>query len=281
MKKLMLLMSILIVTCFAFNGIVAFADEESVGEDSVVESVESVEESVEEVTEESVEESVVESVEETTILTKEEIKDIVDSALNEQQKNIVAKVADSIAQKFGLDGVWTYIVIGAIVASVLFLIFLFGKLISISRSNASMKEKLKATSALYDEMTSKYNETLDAVKKGDAEKTKTIVSEYVAPKIAEVSEQVTNDVVNKLKFDSETQAKLLGGMMTTTKQLSQLTDALRVLAIKSKNTELANALSEHITDADYARVCLENQKLKVALGETKVSEVLADEKKTD
>ena len=277
MKRLMFLMCILFSLVFVFSStmIVASAEEE-VNSSGVVGSNAVVEENTENNQVQSG--AVIEESTETKSLTAEELKEIVDKALNEQQKSYLDKISTAIANKFGVSNTLVYVVLSTLLIALFALIFLIGKIVAISKSKLTTGEKLKATQALLNEKINEYDEVVKALQNGNKDKLDELVQEHIAPEIATISDKVTEDVVARLKFDSQTQGKLLASTINNANKLAKIIEALKVLAVKSNNKELANALSDRVEDAEYERVILENQKLKVALGETKVNEVLADEK---
>ena len=277
MKRLMFLMCVLLAFVVAFSGtmIVANADEE-VNSSGVVGSGAIVEENTENNQVQSG--AVIEDSTETKTLTAEELKEIVDKALNEQQKSYLDKISTAIANKFGVSNTLVYVVLSTLLIALFALIFLIGKIVAISKSKLTTGEKLKATQALLNEKINEYDEVVKALQNGNKDKLDELVQEHIAPEIATISDKVTEDVVARLKFDSQTQGKLLASTINNANKLAKIIEALKVLAVKSNNKELANALSDRVEDAEYERVILENQKLKVALGETKVNEVLCDEK---
>ena len=275
MKRLMFLMCILFSLVFVFSStmIVASAEEE-VNSSGVVGSNAVVEENTD--TDVVQSGAVVETEQKT--LTAEELKEIVDKALNEQQKSYLDKISTAIANKFGVSNTLVYVVLSTLLIALFALIFLIGKIVAISKSKLTTGEKLKATQALLNEKINEYDEVVKALQNGNKDKLDELVQEHIAPEIATISDKVTEDVVARLKFDSQTQGKLLASTINNANKLAKIIEALKVLAVKSNNKELANALSDRVEDAEYERVILENQKLKVALGETKVNEVLSDEK---
>lgn len=277
MFKMCALLAFIFTLVYAFGDIVrVYADGEEIGSNAVIGSDAIVEENTE--NEQVSSGAVIEESSEAKSLTAEELKEIVDQALNEQQKSYLDKVSSAIANKFGVSNTLVYVVLSTLLIAMFALIFLIGKIVAISKSKLTTAEKLKATQALLDEKMNEYTEVVKALQNGNKDKLDELVQEHIAPEIATISDKVTDDVVAKLKFDSQTQGKLLASTINNANKLAKIIEALKVLAVKSNNKELANALSDRVEDAEYERVILENQKLKVALGETKVNEVLADEK---
>ena len=270
-------MCVLLAFVCAFSGTLIFANaDEEVNSSGVVGSNAVVEENTENDQVQSG--AVIEESSETKTLTAEELKEIVDKALNEQQKSYLDKISSAIANKFGVSNTLVYVVLSTLLIAFFALIFLIGKIVAISKSKLTTGEKLKATQALLNEKINEYDEVVKALQNGNKDKLDELVQEHIAPEIATISNKVTEDVVARLKFDSQTQGKLLASTINNANKLAKIIEALKVLAVKSNNKELANALSDRVEDAEYERVILENQKLKVALGETKVNEVLNDEK---
>ena len=80
-------------------------------------------------------------------------------------------------------------------------------------------------------------------------------------------------MVRKLKIDDKTLAELLGNEKTIVAQEKAIKEAL--LAIASNNRDLAvNILSKAPTVEQVSALSLENEKLKVALGEEAVAKIL-------
>lgn len=207
-------------------------------------------------------------------LTAEDVKEIINSVLNDQQKDQAEKTANIIADKLNLNATSVYItlVIGLIV--VFLIVFLVAKIIFISKSKAKTAEKLLAIQALLSDEQKKGADFYGALKALDKDGMTETFAEVVKPVISDITPEVIKGVADGLKLDGNVLAKLLGTTATTSEQVNIIIEALKVLALKANQTEMANVLTKSPTADAYAEVVMENEKLKTALGEEAVAKVV-------
>lgn len=207
-------------------------------------------------------------------LTAEDVKEIINSVLNDQQKDQAEKTANIIADKLNLNAtsVYIFLVVGLIV--VFLIVFLVAKIIFISKSKAKTAEKLLAIQAFLSDEQKKGENFFNALQALDKDAMKDTFGEVVKPVISDITPEVIKGVADGLKLDGNVLAKLLGTTATTSEQVNIIIEALKVLALKANQTEMANILTKSPTADAYAEVVMENEKLKTALGEEAVSKVV-------
>lgn len=207
-------------------------------------------------------------------LTAEDVKEIINSVLNDQQKDQAEKTANIIANKLNLNAtsVYIFLVVGLIV--IFLIVFLVAKIIFISKSKAKTAEKLLAIQAVLSDEQKKGENFFNALQALDKDAMKNTFGEVVKPVISDITPEVIKGVADGLKLDGNVLAKLLGTTATTSEQISVIIEALKVLALKSNQTEMANVLTKSPTADAYAEVVMENEKLKTALGEKAVKKVV-------
>ena len=209
-----------------------------------------------------------------TALTAEDIKEIINAVLNEQQKEQAEKTANIIADKFNLNAtsVYIFLILGLIV--VFIITFLTAKIIYISKSKAKTAEKLLAIQALLSDEQKKGADFYSALKALDKDGMTETFAEVVKPVIADITPEVIKGVEDGLQLDKAVLTKVLGTSATTSEQVNVIIEALKVLALKANQTEMANILTKSPTADAYAEVVMENEKLKAALGDDAVQKVI-------
>ena len=196
--------------------------------------------------------------EDETALTAEDIKEIINAVLNEQQKEQAEKTANIIADKFNLNAtsVYIFLILGLIV--VFIITFLTAKIIYISKSKAKTSEKLLAIQALLSDEQKKGADFYGALKALDKDGMTETFAEVVKPVIADITPEVIKGVEDGLKLDKSVLTKVLGTSATTSEQVNVIIEALKVLALKANQTEMANILTKSPTADAYAEVVMEN-----------------------
>lgn len=294
MKKIFALFIAVLVLTFSFAIVPTKANAEEVPETSSNEAVEtpvtpedsSVEEipteepsetptetPTEEPTEEPAPEVTEEPKDETITLTKEELTNIINSVLNEQQKELASNLAETIASKFNLDENIVYLVCAGLLAILLVIIVLVSKVVRSKGSLKAINSQLTAQQSAYAVLNQTKEDLTEVLKNLSVEDITKIVNTAYTSQATELIEKVSAQVVKKLKIDDKTLAELLGNEKTLVTQVKTLTEAL--LAIATNNRDLAvNILSKTPTIEEVNALALENEKLKVALGEDAVAKIL-------
>lgn len=205
--------------------------------------------------------------------TEEELINLINTALTEQQKEIVNGLAGKIAGAFGIDHNTVYLVIGSAFAITLLIIVLFAKIFKSKGSLKALNTQLKAQQSAYAVL----SEAKDDLTKTLSNLTATEIGEVIKKAYAENTEELINKVsdavIAKLKIDDNTLSELIGNEKLVVAQNTALKEAL--IAIALGNRDLAvKRLSEAPTEETVNALALENEKLKTALGEKAVAETL-------
>lgn len=273
MKKLkLLLIAILTTLCLSF-GVVAHAEESHLdGEiNASSEEITSVEDFTEsEITSEITSEETTEGVNEESsyTFTEEELKNFIDSVLDENQKSLISKISDFIGGKFGFNAEKIYIIIALGCALVLIFAVLFGKLISKNKKFNATNEQLKAVSAMLEEANidkSKYKQLAQA-----------LTSENLEQVIKTNNEELLANITSLLKVDSNTVSELLTAKTLERAEHERFRKALVLVLEKSGFITAANELATSPTIEEMKNKELENIKLRTALGEETVKKVLSE-----
>lgn len=205
--------------------------------------------------------------------TEEELINLINTALTEQQKEIVNGLAGKIASAFGIDHNTVYLVIGGALAITLLIIVLFAKIFKSKGSLKALNTQLKAQQSAYVVL----SEAKDDLTKALSNLTATEIGEVIKKAYSENTEELINKVsdavIAKLKIDDNTLSELIGAEKLVVAQNTALKEAL--IAIALGNRDLAvKRLSEAPTEETVNALALENEKLKTALGEKAVAETL-------
>ena len=201
---------------------------------------------------------------ETITITKDELKQLIDDALTENQKNIIKLISEKLSAWTGLDFTAIYLIIaGAAVVLIAIIVFIV--------KYVRTKTRLKATQSAYD------------LEKKIAERNSKILenlsNDGIFKLVLEAMKEGGDDLVVKLaqalKLDEQTISKLLTAMELAEEREQKIMLALKAIAKDAGKTEIVNALSEAPTKTAVENLTLENEKLKIALGDEKVREILA------
>lgn len=257
MKKtlLILLTAALVFFTAGFSAVSAHA-ESGEGEKAAQTETESVS------TSESASDSVDGS--ETITITKDELKQLIDDALTENQKNIIKLISEKLSAWTGLDFTAIYLIIaGAAVVLLAIIVFIV--------KYVRTKTRLKATQSAY---------ALEKkIAESNSEILKTLSNDGIFKLVLEAMKEGGDDLVVKLaqalKLDEQTISKLLTAMELAEEREQKIMLALKAIAKDAGKTEIVNALSEAPTKTAVETLTLENEKLKIALGDEKVREILA------
>lgn len=201
---------------------------------------------------------------ETITITKDELKQLIDDALTENQKNIIKLISEKLSAWTGLDFTAIYLIIaGAAVVLLAIIVFIV--------KYVRTKTRLKATQSAY---------ALEKkIAESNSEILKTLSNDGIFKLVLEAMKEGGDDLVVKLaqalKLDEQTISKLLTAMELAEEREQKIMLALKAIAKDAGKTEIVNALSEAPTKTAVENLTLENEKLKIALGDEKVREILA------
>lgn len=247
MKKVFIVLIVAaMLFCVSFGSISAFADEtegtpteteltENTGNDGAETGDVTEPETPGETGEEPAEEQTEEPTEEKS-LTKEEIKEIIDAALTESQKQQAEKISAHLAKKLNVDETIIYIIIVGAVLIIFTFVFLIGRIIAISRSKAKTSEKLQAMQALLSDKIEDGKKLQAAISSLDKDSIQTTFAEVMKPTAEQITPEIINGVVEKLKLDDTK----LDSLAET---ISIIQKALGIMAIKANQKEAALVLS--------------------------------------
>lgn len=255
-KTLLILLTAALVFFTAGFSVVSARAESGEGEKAAQTETESVS------TSESASDSVDGS--ETITITKDELKKLIDDALTENQKNIIKLISEKLSAWTGLDFTAIYLIIaGAAVVLLAIIVFIV--------KYVRTKTRLKATQSAY---------ALEKkIAESNSEILKTLSNDGIFKLVLEAMKEGGDDLVVKLaqalKLDEQTISKLLTAMELAEEREQKIMLALKAIAKDAGKTEIVNALSEAPTKTAVENLTLENEKLKIALGDEKVREILA------
>lgn len=211
--------------------------------------------------------------EETITITKEELTALINSALTEQQKQVVDGIAGKIAQVLGLDHNAVYLVLAGALVIILVIIVLVAKVYKGKGSLKTLDRQLKAQQSAYAVLSETKEDLTKILKNFDAEQIGALVKEAYTLQAVDIVNEVSEKVVSKLKLDESTIAELLGNEKILVEQVKLLSEAL--IAIASNNRDVAiKILSKAPTQETVNELSIENKKLKTALGEKAVKDTL-------
>ena len=258
MKKILLILltAALVFFTAGFSAVSARA-ESGEGEKAAQTETESVS------TSESASDSVTDG-SETITITKDELKQLIDDALTENQKNVIKLISEKLSAWTGLDFTAIYLIIaGAAIVLLAIIVFIV--------KYVRTKTRLKATQSAY---------ALEKkIAESNSEILKTLSNDGIFKLVLEAMKEGGDDLVVKLaqalKLDEQTISKLLTAMELAEEREQKIMLALKAIAKDAGKTEIVNALSEAPTKTAVENLSLENAKLKVALGDEKVREILA------
>lgn len=209
----------------------------------------------------------------TITITEEELTELINSALTEQQKQFVDSVAGKIALALGLDHNIVYLACAVALIIILVIIVLVANVFKGKGALKTLSTQLKAQQSAYAVL----SDTKEDLQKALQNLTAKDIANFVKVAYSEQADNIVKDVsckvVDKLKLDENTISELLGNEKVLVEQVKILSDAL--IAIASNNRDQAiNILSKAPTQDVVNTLALENEKLKSALGEKSVNEVL-------
>lgn len=209
----------------------------------------------------------------TITITEEELTKLINSALTEQQKQFVDSVAGKIALALGLDHNVVYLACAVALIIILVIIVLVANVFKGKGALKTLSTQLKAQQSAYAVL----SDTKEDLQKALQNLTAKDIANFVKVAYSEQADNIVKDVsckvVDKLKLDENTISEVLGNEKVLVEQVKILSDAL--IAIASNNRDQAiNILSKAPTQDVVNTLALENEKLKSALGEKSVNEVL-------
>ena len=207
-------------------------------------------------------------------LTKEELKDIIDAALNEQQKELVDNLAGKIAVALGIEYETVYIATGAIVLVVLIVIILLAYVFKGKGSLKELNTRLKAQQGAYAVLSESKDELAKILNSFSSEEIGALIQKNLKAETEKLTAEVSAEIIQKLKIDENTLSELLGNEKILVTQVKLLSEALIAIAANNRDAAIS-ILSKAPTTEAVNELTLENEKLKTALGEKAVAETLS------
>lgn len=284
MKKLLALLAIVIAitsvsffTAHAVNAEELYSSEESLkasdeGENLSVSSGSITEEEIP--TEDNIEATPPEETPNNITLTKEELKDIIDAALNEQQKELVNTLAGKIATSLGIEYETVYIATGAILLVIVIVIILLAYVFKGKGSLKELNTRLKAQQGAYAVLAESKDELANILKTFSSEEIGALIQKNLKAETEKLTAELSTEIINKLKIDENTLSELLGNEKILVTQVKLLSEALIAIAANNRDAAIS-ILSKAPTTEAVNELTLENEKLKTALGEKAVAETLS------
>ena len=213
----------------------------------------------------------------TFTLTEEELTEIINSALTEQQKEIVNSLSGKIASVLGIDHNTVYLILGGGLLIVLIIVVLLAYVFKGRGALKATKSRLEAQQNAYAVLSDTKEDLTNILKNFSAEKLGALIKSAYTEQAEDLIKTVSEGVVSKLKIDDNTLAEVLGNEKVLVEQVKKLSEAL--IAIASNNRDVAiKVLAEVPTQETVNAMALENAKLKTALGEKAVAETLGETK---
>lgn len=213
----------------------------------------------------------------TFTLTEEELTEIINSALTEQQKEIVNSLSGKIASVLGLDHNTVYLILGGGLLIVLVIVVLLAYVFKGRGALKATKSRLEAQQNAYAVLSDTKEDLTNILKNFSAEELGALIKSAYTEQAEDLIKTVSEGVVSKLKIDDNTLAEVLGNEKVLVEQVKKLSEAL--IAIASNNRDVAiKVLAEVPTQETVNAMALENAKLKTALGEKAVAETLGETK---
>ena len=209
----------------------------------------------------------------TFTLTQEELTEIINSALTEQQKEIVNSLSGKIASVLGIDHNTVYLICAGGLVIVLIIIVLLASVFKGRGTLKATKSRLEAQQSAYAVLSETKEDLTTILKNFSKEEIGELIKSAYTEQAEEIIKEVTNKIVDKLKIDDNTLSEVLGNEKVLVEQVKKLSEAL--IAIASNNRDVAiKVLAEVPTQETVNAMALENAKLKTALGEKAVAETL-------
>lgn len=209
----------------------------------------------------------------TFTLTQEELTEIINSALTEQQKEIVNSLSGKIASALGIDHNTVYLICAGGLVIVLIIIVLLASVFKGRGALKATKSRLEAQQSAYAVLSETKEDLTNILKNFSKEEIGALIKSNYTEQADEIIKEVTDKIVDKLKIDDNTISEVLGNEKVLVEQVKKLSEAL--IAIASNNRDVAiKVLAEVPTQETVNAMALENAKLKTALGEKAVAETL-------
>lgn len=279
MKKIKLLLVVAICSFLTLScGLMAHAEDTESGylESSTVETVEDstvggetanesgVLDESEEILDES--ETAVESG--SNGFNDEDYKNHLDNLLTENQKEVTDKVTEIITDKLNISNTVVYCIVGSIILVAVFLFTLVGKN---TVKNGKIK-KLEEQNKAVVEMAKKSDKDLANL----LEVYKSISTDGIEKTIAEKNKQLEDELLSKLKLDSDTITSLLVNGAKTIDYLEKFFEYFKTMAIKKGDTALINSLAETPDATRLKEQELLIAKIKAKLGDEAFDKLLEE-----
>lgn len=279
MKKIkyLLLVCILSVLTLSSFSISAFAEET----ESVVESV--IESTIEETESNAENDNVTEDFpenEETPkqdgntdkngeiTFTQEQLTELLNSVLNDNQKETANKITEIISSKFNLSTEKIYIIVACLILVGVLCFIVLGKYINKTGKVKALQEQVTALSAM-----ASASEQDNKILKQLLDKFST---DGIETTINTKLEKVKNDIVKELKLDSDTISQLLKGESIIEEQDRKIINALKIVLERAGQTSALNELCSAPEKSAYEKTIIENRKMRTVLGDEAVQKILAE-----
>lgn len=210
-------------------------------------------------------------------ITQEELAEIINTALNEQQKEIANGIADKIASVLGIDYNTVYLFVAGAFLIILIIIILLTKYLSGKGAIKSLKTQLQAQQGAYGVLAESKEELTAILQNMTAKEIGELINKAFNKNTEIIVNTVAQKVVEKLKIEENTIAELAGEGKVIVEIGYALKEAL--IAIAENNRDLAiKRLSTSPTVEAVNALALENEKLKSALGDEAVAKALSENK---
>lgn len=279
MKKIKLLLVVAICSFLTLScGLMAHAEDTESGylESSTVETVEDSTSGGETANESGVLDESEEILDESEIavesgsngFTDEDYKNHLDNLLTENQKEVTDKVTEIITDKLNISNTVVYCIVGSILLVAVFLFTLIGKN---TVKNGKIK-KLEEQNKAVVEMAKKSDKDLANL----LEVYKSISTDGIEKTIAEKNKQLEDELLSKLKLDSDTITSLLVNGAKTIDYLEKFFEYFKTMAIKKGDTALINSLAETPDATRLKEQELLIAKIKAKLGDEAFDKLLEE-----
>ena len=191
----------------------------------------------------------------TFTLTQEELTEIINSALTEQQKEIVNSLSVKIASALGIDHKTVYLICAGGLVVILIIIVLLASVFKGRGNLKATKTRLEAQQSAYAVLSKTKEDLTNILKNFSKDEIGALIKSAYTEQAEEIIKEVTNKIVDKLKIDDNTLSELIGNEKLVVAQNTALKEAL--IAIALGNRDLAvKRLSEAPTEETVTALAL-------------------------